>query len=131
MSTTTATVELLYAPAKPGNPFDSAKRALIAQLARLPVPHIDVTPGPEQLEAVADFVRSLAAYADVCMRAIGKEVASNSITRVDQRDFESPFTDAVEGFATATIERAAEALAEEYGEVERAQRGVFAVMVEG
>ena len=110
------TVELLYAPANPTNPVEIAKRALIASLERLPAPSISVTPQPEQIEAVAEFIRAIAACGDACMRAVGAEVKANAATAVDLDVFQSPFTDAVDGNATYEIERLAEDLREEYAQ---------------
>ena len=52
----TASIELLFAPAADGNPLHGAKMKLIAQLARLPVPAIDVYPTADQIESVGDFI---------------------------------------------------------------------------
>lgn len=128
---TTTNIELLYAPARSDNPFQIAKLNLIASLARLPVPTLSVTPDPEQFEDVSDFIRSIASYGDVCMRAIGKEVKSNATVNIDLNAFESPFTDAVDGNATFECARAGDAFREDAVEFERAVERVRRFMAEG
>lgn len=105
---------LLFAPASADNPFEIAKRALIAKLARLPVPRISVTPHPDQFEAVGDFVAAIARANDECMAAIGKELRANAYRPFKLTNFETPFLDAVDGWALGDIEAMAEDLREEY-----------------
>ena len=108
--------DFLFAPAAASNPFQQAKLALIAKIARLPVPRIDVTPMPEQFEAAVDFVAGFANAGDEFMQAVGAEIRTNSITGCDLSLFERPFTDAVEGFALHEIAEIAEATRSEYAE---------------
>ena len=110
----TASLEFLYAPANPNNPFEIAKRKLIAQLARLPVPRIDVTPEPEQLHDVADHLRAVAQAGDEWLRLVGLEVKSNATVRVNMDLFDGQFERAVDGWAVFECERVAEDLRDDY-----------------
>jgi hypothetical protein len=123
-------IDLLYAPAKSDNPFEIAKRALIASLARVPVPKIDVTPDPEQFEDVKDFILAFAGHADVFMQAVGAEVKRH-VYAVDLRWFADPFTCAIDGDATFELTRAREICAEDMNDYENTIGSVRREMMEG
>jgi hypothetical protein len=107
-------VEFLYTPAHPDNPFEIAKQRLMAHIARLPVPVIDVTPAPEQLHDVADHVRAVAQAADEWLLLVGLEVKSNALSRVDLSQFQEQFESAVDGLSIFEIEKAAEIIRDDY-----------------
>ncbi len=107
-------VEFLFTPAHPNNPFEIARRKLIAELARLPVPVVDVTPQPDQLHDVAEHVRAVAKAADGWLRVVGLEVKSNALSRVDMSQFEGQFETAVDGWSIFEIEKCAEIIRDEY-----------------
>lgn len=110
------TIEFLYAPANPNNPFEIAKREFIAKIARRRVPVVSVTPQPEQLHDVAEYVRGMAQDADEWLRLVGLEVKSNATVRVNMDLFDGQFERAVDGWAIFECERVAESLREEYEE---------------
>lgn len=116
MPASTASFEFLYAPAKPNNPFEIAKRELIAKIARLQAPVVDVTPQPDQLHDVAEHVRAVAQAADGWLRLIGLEVKSNATVRVNMDLFNGQFENAVDGWAIFECERVGESIREEYDE---------------
>lgn len=107
-------LEFLYAPAKPNNPFEIAKRQLIAQIARLQAPVVDVTPQPEQLHDVAEHLRAVAQAADGWLRLVGLEVKSNATVKVNMDLFSGQFENAVDGWAVFEVERVAESIRDEY-----------------
>ena len=113
-----ATIELLFAPAHPSNPFEIAKREFIAKLARLEVPSIHVSPFPEEIEAAGEFLSGFARLGDDFLLACAKEVKRNSINNFSVASFEGVILDALEGYGLCEIQGSAEALREEYGEAE-------------
>ena len=106
----TASVSLLFAPATDGNPFHVEKMRLIAALARLPVPQIDTVPTPNQVESIGDFILNVARLSDRLMRAIGGELQANATVPIKQQNFQTPFVDAVAGFALWDVACVAEEL---------------------
>jgi hypothetical protein len=118
-----ASIDLLFAPAKPNNPFEIAKRTLIAQLARLPVPQIDVTPQVEQIEGVRTFMEGVAKLTDQLFASVGVELKVNSTTHVDLRLWQGVVSDAIDFDLTHVVTRVAESLRNEYDAVD-ARRAV-------
>ena len=95
----TASVHLLFAPATAGNPFHVAKMRMIRALARLPVPQVDTVPTVQQIESIGEYVTAIARLGDQFMRAVGSELAANATVPIKQQNFQTPFVDAVTGFA--------------------------------
>jgi hypothetical protein len=93
------------------NPFTAARRELIAALARIDDPALDVFPQPGQFRDVADHVAAIAAACDEWLTKVGAEIAANASTSIDTRCFANAFTAAIDGNAGFEIERAAEAAA--------------------
>ena len=106
----TASIELLFAPAADGNPLHGAKMRLITQLARLPVPAIDVCPTADQIESVGDFILGLGALVDTLMLTIGEELRANATLPIRLDNFTSPMRNAVDGFALYDVQCVADEL---------------------
>ena|ERR1700689_4968901 len=95
------------------NPIAVAYAAMLDQLRTLAVPHISVTPDPEEFEDVADFGLRVAQCIDRFWNAVGKEAQSNATCNLDMKCFTNVFVGAIEGMATFELDREAEALREE------------------
>lgn len=90
-----------------------AHGVMAAKLAGVTPPRLLVSPDPEDFEAVAEYVHAVARIMDEWMLRVGNEVQSNSTVKIDMGCFTGTFTDAVEGWALAEINREAEALRED------------------
>jgi hypothetical protein len=108
-------ITLTYTPERPNNPFEVMHRDLIATLADLALPAIDVTPRPGQFEAVGDYVRAVTIAADRWLKSVGLEVAANSTLRIDRTLFDGAFTAAVDD-PLGAIDRTAEDISEDVRE---------------
>jgi hypothetical protein len=76
-----------------GLPADYVK--LVADLARVPVPHIPVTPYGDDFRAAARHWEAIAEKLDAYAEAFRREVKANSPYGVDDGVFCNPFADAV------------------------------------
>jgi hypothetical protein len=107
-------IDLIFSPAQPNNPFEIARRKLLIELSKLPVPAIDVSPRRGQFADVNDHVRDFAGAFDRWFREVGEEVRCNAYTNIDARMFNSAFSGAIDGFATYEIDRAEAAVSGEF-----------------
>jgi hypothetical protein len=99
------------------NPFEIAKRSLIARLLslRTPMP-ISAFPYPDDFDTVADHLREAAAIFDSWLADIGREVRPNAPCRVDAKWFDGSFTEGADS-ALYEVVRCAEVLREEHEEL--------------
>ena len=109
-----ATIALLYTPAKPGNPFDNAKRAFIAGFARLKVPQIGVTPQPEEIDDIRAFLEGFGRLADAFVATVGAELKANATAHVDLAPWRGAVSDALDFDLTHVVTRIAGELRAEY-----------------
>jgi hypothetical protein len=109
-------IDIIFSPSQPNNPFEIVRRRLVAELAKIDVPSLDVSPTPDQFQAVKDHLHDVAEIADRWLKNIGEEIRVNATTRIDAAQFDGAFADAIDGFAAFEIERAAEALADDMAE---------------
>lgn len=104
------------------NPFEAARRQLIAALLALKAPaDYPSFPTPADHEGVAGHIREAALIFDEWLAAIGGEVRDNAVTTIDANLFSGSFTGAVDGNETGVCEEQAEAL-REYAIERRAMR---------
>jgi len=104
------------------NPMAVAYAAMLDQLRTLAVPHISVSPDPEQFEDVADFGLRVAQCFDRFWNAVGNEAQSNATCNLDMQCFTNVFVQALEGFATFELDREAAALREDDADARQAAR---------
>lgn len=117
MSTTTTSATI-----RPQNPFEAARRKLIASLLALHAPAAYPSfPSPADHEGIAAHIREAAAIFDEWLAAIGGEVRDNAVTAIDANLFSGSFIGAVDGNETGVCEEQAEAL-REYASERRAMR---------
>lgn len=100
------------------NAIATVHREAVQALARLYVPHISVSPSPDQFRDVADFLLHWAKIADRLLKIVGEEANSNTSEILGMSDFDGAFVGAIEGNATFQLERCAQAVEaeEEYGD---------------
>jgi hypothetical protein len=104
------------------NPIAVAYVAMLDQLRTLAVPHISVSPDPEQFEDVADFGLRVAQCFDRFWKSVGDEAQSNATCNLDMKCFTNTLTDAMQGWATHEFDREAAALREERQDIASAVR---------
>ena len=108
-------IDIILSPDKVNNPFEVARRKLVASIAAAQVPYgYPAYPAPDDHEAVRDHIREIAERCDEWLSAVGLEVKSNVTTKVSMSDFEHVFTDAVDGNTLFELDRAAEQLREDF-----------------
>ena len=89
------------AAATPQNPFETARRKLIAALLAMKAPSAYPSfPQPSDHEAVADHIRDAAVIFDDWLSAVGSEVRDNAVTAIDRHLFSGSFTGAIDGNET-------------------------------
>ena len=106
-------------PVISGNPLAKAHEAMVRELSRVVVPRIDVSPVPEQMEDVADYIERTARMFDRWLLKVGEELQSNATVNIDMSVFTDQFLGAVQGNATHECDREAEALREDFQEAGR------------
>lgn len=94
------------------NPLARAHYAMIRELARMQVPRIGTNDDPEDFEAVADYLLRVTPLFDRWLQAVGAEVKSNALCRIDENMFSEQFYGAISGNATHELDCAAEAARE-------------------
>jgi hypothetical protein len=104
------------------NPIAAAYAAMLDQLRVLAVPHLHVSPDPEEFEDVADFGLRVAQCFDRFWKSVGDDAQSNATCNLDMQCFTNVFVQALEGFATFELDREAAALREDDADVRRASR---------
>jgi hypothetical protein len=70
-------------------------------------PRIPITPDGEDIRALGDHLTNVATAVDTYIGLIGRELASNSPTAVDQSQFDGVVIKGIEGFALFEIEQTA------------------------
>lgn len=98
------------APVKAGrssSPLTCARDQLVAELLMLLPPRIPVTPDGEDIRALGDHLTNVATAVDTYIEVIGRELASNSPSPVDQSQFDQVIVKGIEGFALFEIEQTA------------------------
>jgi|SRR5581483_751191 len=107
-------IDIIFSPPRPNNPFEIARRELIAEMAKLKVPTIGSWPEPEDFLAVKDHIIEVAQIADKWLAAIGTEIRCNATTNINMDYFASGFSDyGVNGWCLYECDKAAEALESE------------------
>jgi len=106
----------------PKNPFETARRKLIAALLAMKVPSAyPAFPSPCDHEAVASHLRDAAQIFDEWLAAVGCEVRDNAVTAIGSGLFSGSFLGAVDGNETYCCEEQASALIE-YAQERRSYR---------
>src|SRR5215467_4828846 len=98
------------APVKAGRSFchlTCARDRLVAELMILKPPRIPITPDGEDIRALGDHLTNVATAVDSYIEVIGRELASNSPSAVDQSQFDQVVLKGIEGFALFEIEQTA------------------------
>ena len=100
------------------NAIATVHREAVQALAWLYVPHISVSPSPDQFRDVADFLLHWARIADRVLKIVGEEANSNTSEVLSLSVFKDRFVAAIEGDATFELERCAQAVEaeQEYGD---------------
>jgi hypothetical protein len=99
------------------HPLAKAHFALVQELARLHVPHYGMHPTPDQHEDVADYLVRIAQAMDRHLKEVGRDVQDNAPgVKLDGKCFDGAFLGAIQGNATFEVDRAANAVREEYQE---------------
>lgn len=100
------------------NAIATVHREAVQALARLYVPHISVSPSPDQFRDVADFLLHWAKIADRVLKIVGEEANSNTSEVLSVAVFKDQFVSAIESDATFELERCAQAVEaeEEYSD---------------
>src|SRR5258706_5004005 len=106
----------------PQNPFETARRALIAALSAMTTPDAYPNfPSPSDHEGVAGHIREAAQIFDEWLAAIGAEVRDNAVTAIDRHMFSGSFLGAIDGNETYACTMQGEAL-REYASERRSYR---------
>ena len=106
----------------PQNPFETARRKLIAALLAMKAPDAYPSfPSPSDHEGVAGHIREAAQIFDEWLAAVGSEVRDNAVTAISSGLFAGTFLAAVDGNETYAAETQGEAL-REYSEQRRSYR---------
>jgi hypothetical protein len=100
------------------NAIATVHREAVQALARLYVPHISVSPSPDQFRDMADFLTHWARIADRVLKIVGEEAKANSCENVNAGLFDGQFQATLEGYALFELEKCAEGLQAEYDEYE-------------
>jgi len=104
------------------NPFETARRKLIAALLKLQAPEAYPSfPSPCDHEAVAAHLRDAAQIFDEWLSAVGSEVRDNAVTSISSYLFSGSFTGAIDGNETGACTEQSEAL-REYAMERRSRR---------
>jgi hypothetical protein len=113
------TIHLPHLPPT-NNPFEIARRDLLAAIACMPVPgSIDPFPHSEEFQAVGAHIRYATVLFDTWLRKIGIEIKANSTAKIDMRQFDRVYSAAVEGWTDQECERAAEQVLDDAEELVR------------
>ena len=110
MSQATSATTPKSAPVKAGrsfSPLTCARDRLVAELMMLAPPRIPITPDGEDIRALGDHLTNVATAVDTYIAMIGRELASNSPTAVDQSQFEQVVIKGIDGLALFEIEQTA------------------------
>ncbi len=95
----------------PQNPFETARRTLIAALLTMTAPDAYPNfPSPSDHETVAGHIREAAQIFDDWLAAVGSEVRDNAVTAIDRHLFSGSFLGAVDGNETGACTMQGEAL---------------------
>lgn len=94
------------------NPFETARAELVKALGTLPVPRaIDPRmPWPDDFETIAEHIRQASRLFDAWLSAVGHEVRQNATCKISKPLFDGAYLEAVDGWATAEAQKAAEVL---------------------
>lgn len=94
-------------PALVRNPFEVARRKLVASLLALKAPAAyPAYPCPDDHEGIAAHLREAAAIFDEWLAAVGHEVRDNAATSISAGLFTGSFSGAIEGNETWACEEA-------------------------
>jgi hypothetical protein len=95
-------------PAPARNPFETARRKLVAALNAMTAPAAYPSfPSPDDHEGIAAHLREAAAIFDEWLAAVGHEVRANANTSISAGLFSGSFSGAIEGNETWACEEAA------------------------
>jgi hypothetical protein len=99
----------MFPPARSNNPFEIARRDLVAAIAAMPVPYgFDSFPAAKQFEDVGEHIHYMAVLIDRWLSKIGREIASNSTAGIDEWQFTETMVDATDGWCIFECTKAAE-----------------------
>jgi hypothetical protein len=118
----TEITEPLQSTVNAKNPMALAYAAMLDELRMLAIPHLPVNPEPEHFEDVADFGLRVAGCFDRFWHLVGDEAQSVVTCNLDIKCFTNTFTDALQGFSTFELDRAAGVLREDDAEARQASR---------
>lgn len=91
----------------PKNPFETARRKLVAALLGMKAPAAyPAFPSPADHEGIAAHLREAASIFDEWLAAVGCEVRANATTGVSHNLFNGSFSGAIEGNETWACEEA-------------------------
>lgn len=113
--------DIAFAPQASKNPFETARRKLIASLLAMKAPNAFPTfPVPSDHEGIAAHLREAASIFDEWLAAVGGQVRDNAVTAIDPNLFNGSFTAAIEGNETYACDEQARALIQERRSMRRA-----------
>lgn len=102
------------------NPFETARRKLIARLLAMKAPGaLPSFPMPCDFGAAKNHLIEAAGIFDEWLAAIGGELDDNTQASIDMRSFRGAFTDAVDGNASYAFEQASMDVVEEHEDMLR------------
>lgn len=104
------------------HPITKAQAAMVGELARLAAPRIHADPHADEFEDVADYLLRAAGIIDAFFLEVGLEVKSSATTHIEIEQFTDVVKNALDGYATAEIDHAAECIREDHAEIESAIR---------
>ena len=94
-------------------PIRLAHLSLVAKLASLEVPDISISPEGDEVRCLGDHLVQLADAVDTYIAAVGQELQSHALCRIDHRLFDGQVLGTLDGFALYEVDRAAEEIDEE------------------
>lgn len=110
-------IDIIFSPDRVNNPFEAARRGLIAAISAIDVPApYGSWPMPDDHLALRDHIRAMSNQFDMWLRTVGEEARANSAHAFDLKVFDSAYADAVDGWATYELEQQAELLRDDLGE---------------
>lgn len=91
-----------------------ARWKVLADMAGGIVPtKLPIQPTPGEIRAVNDDLRTLARHVDALIASYGRYVEAHVSSKIDQSQFASPLSDAIDGNTTFEIDNAADCLRED------------------
>lgn len=91
-------------------------QAMVLEVSSIIAPKLPLNPEPEDFENVADYLIRFAQAVDRHVKAVGEEAKANASTKINLHYFEEQLEMALNGWATAELDKAANALREQCGD---------------